>query len=296
MNDKQLRAFLDVVEAGSISRAAKKGFISPQTLTYQLETLESELGYGLLERTPQGVSLTALGRRFKLDAEAILRIMRSATERTGPSNRTREVLRISPRSDAGPMVLAEICERFMACNPDVDLRFVALTTNEQFRDIRCGGFDVMECPDCERAHEPGLVFERVVSSPTCCLVRKNDPLAERDHIALANLEGRRVCLQSAQKCFAMRDLRARIARDHAGIFLVDMAFDAAQITIASLSDIVVVAPAVFARHNINPAVQTLLPLADGPAVDIGLVYAGSAPLPVVQRFLEVAHAMEEELT
>ena len=71
MNDKQLSSFIAIAGAESISRAAKELFVSQQALTYQLKTLEDELGYPLFERTTQGVRLTAKGRAFKPRAEQI---------------------------------------------------------------------------------------------------------------------------------------------------------------------------------------------------------------------------------
>lgn len=82
--------------------------------------------------------------------------------------------------------------------------------------------------------------------------------------------------------------------EHPQIDLVNMGFNAAQITIASLSDVVVIAPQAFAQHNLNPAAQKLVPLVEEFPVDIGLVYAGQRPLPIIQKFIDVALSMGQE--
>lgn len=294
MNDKQLSAFIAIAGTKSISQAAKELFVSQQSLTYQLKTLEDELGYPLFERTTRGVQITAKGSAFKTRAEQILRLFRDAVDSKGsPDNR--EVLRVSLRSDAATMILAPLCERFAEINPEVELRLVALTTAEQFRDLRTGAFDVMESPDNDRVHAPGLTFVRVVSSPTMCLLKKADPLADLPAISLFDLHGRSVCIQEPAKCFSAKTLHDEVTHKHPQIERVTMGFNAAQITIASLSSVVVLSPLAFARHNLNPAVQKLVPLAEDFPVDIGLVYAGERPLPVVQKFIDVALGMAGEL-
>lgn len=295
MNDKQLSSFIAIAGAESISRAAKELFVSQQALTYQLKTLEDELGYPLFERTTQGVRLTAKGRAFKPRAEQILRLFRDSVDIGGETTNNREVLRVSLRSDAATMLLTPVCERFIELNPEVETRFVALTTSGQFRDLQTGAFDIMESPDNDKVHAPGLTFIKVISSPVVCLIRRNDVLASLPTISLNDLHMRQVCIQEASKCFAAKKLRDAIRMEHPQIDLVDIGFNAAQITIASLNNVVVIAPQAFAQHNLNPAAQKLVPLAEEFPVDIGLVYAGNRPLPVVQKFIDVALAMEQEL-
>ena len=101
MNDKQLSSFIAIAGAESISRAAKELFVSQQALTYQLKTLEDELGYPLFERTTQGVRLTAKGRAFKPRAEQRpTGSSRDSVDIGGETTNNREVLRVSLRSDA----------------------------------------------------------------------------------------------------------------------------------------------------------------------------------------------------
>lgn len=56
-----LRAFVQVSEAGSISRAAPELGYSQPGLSQRIQLLERRLGGRLFERGPQGVQLTARG-------------------------------------------------------------------------------------------------------------------------------------------------------------------------------------------------------------------------------------------
>lgn len=72
VNLRHLRAWLAVVEEGSITAAARRLWISQPALSQQLKALESFVGGELLERLHRGVQPTPLGRALMDDARATL--------------------------------------------------------------------------------------------------------------------------------------------------------------------------------------------------------------------------------
>lgn len=77
----QIETFLTVADTGSFSQAAKQLFISPQAVIKQMNSLEAAVGLTLLERSPQGVQLTAEGRSLYKDAQYIVKFSRDAVLR-----------------------------------------------------------------------------------------------------------------------------------------------------------------------------------------------------------------------
>ncbi|WP_322011649.1 LysR substrate-binding domain-containing protein [Paraburkholderia sp. J12] len=73
MNFKQLRNFVTIVDAGSISRAAQLAHIAQPALSQQIAELEEAFGVTLLQRSARGVRATAAGERLYAEARAILR-------------------------------------------------------------------------------------------------------------------------------------------------------------------------------------------------------------------------------
>jgi DNA-binding transcriptional LysR family regulator len=69
---RRLDAWLVVVEERSITAAARRLFISQPALSQQIRALERQLGGELLERLPQGVKPTPLGRALLADARGAL--------------------------------------------------------------------------------------------------------------------------------------------------------------------------------------------------------------------------------
>lgn len=73
LETRRLRLFLEIADAGSISKAAANIGMAQPALSQQLVILEHELKVKLLERSSQGVRLTTAGRKLYGRAQLILR-------------------------------------------------------------------------------------------------------------------------------------------------------------------------------------------------------------------------------
>src|SRR5688500_3770928 len=59
---RQLQYFFCIYEEGSVTRAARKLHVVQPAISMQLQKLESQMGFPLFERTPQGVVPTPEGK------------------------------------------------------------------------------------------------------------------------------------------------------------------------------------------------------------------------------------------
>ena len=64
MTLQQLKYYVEIVNCGSISKAAKSLFITQPSLSNTVKDLETEVGIELFARTPKGISLTTDGIEF----------------------------------------------------------------------------------------------------------------------------------------------------------------------------------------------------------------------------------------
>ncbi|MGN1080467.1 MAG: LysR family transcriptional regulator [Acutalibacteraceae bacterium] len=78
MDLKQLSYFVAVAEEGSISKAAKKLYMTQPPLSIQIKKLEQEIGSSLFERGGKIMRLTHSGKLLYERADAILESVRSA--------------------------------------------------------------------------------------------------------------------------------------------------------------------------------------------------------------------------
>jgi len=113
-----LRAFLRIVESGSISAAARTSKTPQPTLSRHLRTLEERAGERLLHRDTHRMRLTEAGQRLAESARAILGLADDATQRLhGDHAALRGHLRVCATIDLGQTAVTRVVARFLQQNP-----------------------------------------------------------------------------------------------------------------------------------------------------------------------------------
>ena len=72
MNINQMKAFIESVQAASISKAATQLHLTQPAVSQQIQSLENSLGYQLLIRSNKGVQLTEYGKVFYSYAQSFI--------------------------------------------------------------------------------------------------------------------------------------------------------------------------------------------------------------------------------
>lgn len=80
MDIDDIRAFVEVAEAGGLTRAATRLGVSKSVISRRLARLESGVSAQLVSRTTRGVSLTEAGAAFKAHAERMLAALDAGRE------------------------------------------------------------------------------------------------------------------------------------------------------------------------------------------------------------------------
>lgn len=135
-----LRAFVCIVESGSISAAARVLKMPQPTLSRHLRTLEEQAKAPLLRRDTHRMSLTEAGARLLEDARGLLALAEQATERIGEDQQTlRGHLRVFATIDFGQSIVTALISRFLQSHPGVTIELAY--TNRPAHLIQ-GGHDV----------------------------------------------------------------------------------------------------------------------------------------------------------
>ena len=119
---EDLRAFVQVVESGSLTRAAEVLQVATSAVSRRIKDLESRLGTQLLQRTTRQMRMTAAGETFHVRAVEILQALSEAETEAGDQSRTLSgPLRIAAPLSFGHSHLAPILIDFACAHKDVDL-------------------------------------------------------------------------------------------------------------------------------------------------------------------------------
>ncbi len=115
-----LRAFVCIVECGSISAGARRLKIRQPTLSRHLRTLEEHCGAALLRRDTHHMSLTQQGQLLLADAQTMLARAEEADQRLREDQTTLSGhLRLFATTDLGQWVVTRLVSSFLQLNPKV---------------------------------------------------------------------------------------------------------------------------------------------------------------------------------
>jgi len=121
-----VRSFLAVLDAGSVSAAAKRSGAQQPTLSRHVAELETQLGAPLFERTGRGVvptgaalAIVDAARRMEDAALAVSRGL--ATARSA----TRGVVRVTTSQVAAAWLLPAVLARLQQAHPEIEVELVA---------------------------------------------------------------------------------------------------------------------------------------------------------------------------
>ncbi len=139
MTRAEIRAFLAVVEYGSISKAAQKLFVRQSTLSGRIRTLEGELKERVFKRGRgvRSIELTPFGRSFIPLAEKWEQLWQETLAAAG--QRQSRVLCVAAIQSVNTYILSEVYERFAAQLPDIRLKLLIRHSDEAYHLIESGG-------------------------------------------------------------------------------------------------------------------------------------------------------------
>ena len=125
VNFRQLRAFVTVVDAGGIHRAAARLHLTQPALSRQIQALEADLGVPLFDRIGRRVQLTAEGEDLLRRGRRLLSEAESFAARAGALRKGETgVLRVGATPQVLESTLAEFSKLYRQRHPGVELQLV----------------------------------------------------------------------------------------------------------------------------------------------------------------------------
>lgn len=196
MTIKELEEFRTICQRGSLARASKELFMSPQGLSRVLKNLENELDCTLLDRVATGIELTESGKKLYEYAETVL-------EGYDHLRKELEMIRTSVEGSVDLLVAYDILRLL---TPECILGF-----QEKYPNV---AFSYMEYPDrvAERmllGKEGNVALSIGPFAGDCfdvkhlkkcklgLLVYEEHPLAEKKEVSICDLAGEPLYLENS---------------------------------------------------------------------------------------------------
>jgi DNA-binding transcriptional LysR family regulator len=174
-----------VAEEQNVTRAAARLHVSQPPLSRQIQDLESELGFGLFERTARSIRLTPAGEVFLKEARAVLRRAEDAVRAAravavGPGGDFHLGYAPSPTAEMMPAVLRS----FEKSAPGWRTVLHDLTTPEMIAGLRDGRLHAALMVKPPRSASSGVVFEPLRNFPIIVAVPPGHPFARRSSVPM----------------------------------------------------------------------------------------------------------------
>lgn len=190
MELRQLRYFLTIANTGSFSKAAKSIFVTQPTLSWNIQSLEDELGVKLFYQSEDGLQLTEAGQILYKRAQEVIGIV-AETE-----NELREMqTKSQQRLKVGLTILLAIqymeqIFKFSSMNPKVDLVFIQRGSVELQEKLAKREIDL--CLLSFPIYEPDIDIEPIHTSNSSYSVSVvmpfDHPLAHKRSIKITDIK------------------------------------------------------------------------------------------------------------
>jgi len=148
MNIRQVRAFLEIADSGTLERASSRLNVSQPTLSRQIDALERELQVTLFESSGRGVRLTSIGECLldqcrQLHSDYVVLGEKARALSSG----TAGLLRIGATPAAIEAFLADYLARFRRRRPDVEIRLIEAGGSKLQELLASGDSDIAIVPE-----------------------------------------------------------------------------------------------------------------------------------------------------
>lgn len=185
LSPADLDAFISVAETGSFRRSAEQLHVSQPTISARIRHLEDILMVKLFHRTTRRVVITEAGERLRarvermvLETRALLHEFREEAE----LRRGRVTIGASPSVASGllPTIISEYRKRW----PDIEVVLLDDFYGQALDRIKTGEVDIVVSPFVTA--EEQYLYEPLLDDAFKLTVRDDHPLADRDHVTLAD--------------------------------------------------------------------------------------------------------------
>jgi DNA-binding transcriptional LysR family regulator len=288
MELRHLRYFIAVAEELHFGRAAERLCIAQPPLSQQIQQLERELGFVLLQRTQRKVALTVAGQLFLEEARGVLDTLEKAVT-AGRRVARGEVgwLGIGFVGTATYAFLPTVLAAFQERCPDVELVLRELVSAKQAQALRDRRIHVGLARPAILAED--ILSEPVVREPLVAALPTAHPLARFEQLPMAALAAEPFILFPRHPQPSYADFVHSVC-EQAG-FLPNVAQETAEIhtaisLVAAGLGLTLVPASVQRTH---PEGVTFRPFAPpAPMTELSLAYCRGERSPILRTFLEVA--------
>ncbi len=290
MLSRQFQIFLQAAEQGSFSKAAKLLFITPAAIMKHINTLENRLGMKLLNRTNQGIELTAAGKSLYQDGKQLLDNAEKALTKAAMAERTEHItIRVGSSLLNPSKTLTDFWRPLSEEYPKYKFNIIPYEdTKEQIIqvisslgeriDLLVGSFNSKRM----REHANYLILGNY---HLCIAVPKGHRLADRQILSLQELHGEHLMMVQSGDTEFIDQFYDMLKRTHPQIFIEETGYYYDMDTFNTCEQTGHLLLTLDAWADIHPSLITI-PLEWDCNVTYGILYS-KKPTAQIEKFIKI---------
>ena len=190
MTTKQIDYCIELAHTLNFGRAAENMFVSQPTFSYQIKSLEEEIGFAIFERSGKGAALTPAGAQFVSYLAGMREELKRAIEQgQNFSAKYKDSISISLMVRQAVFFMPEAMRLFAEEYPDVQITPMFQYENGVESFLR-NEADILFALREQTKHIPGVDTHELFESHIYLIAMRDDPLAEKNRISEEDLYGR----------------------------------------------------------------------------------------------------------
>jgi len=189
-DSQRLRAFVLVLDLGSVSAAATALGYTQSAVSQQLAALERDVGATLLDRSSRPLRATPAGQALRPHAERVLSAVAAATAAVEDLRSGVERVRLAAFPSALSAFVPVAVRDLRRARPELAVQVTQLETGEAVEALRTGAADaavVHHLPGVAVPDETGLERRHLLDDDLYVVLPEGHRLACRDAVSLADL-------------------------------------------------------------------------------------------------------------
>ena len=217
-----LHAFIEVIDAGSFSKAAEKLYLSSTALMKQMNVLEARVGVQLLIRTNHGIRATDAGISFYYDAKFLMQHSEKAVIRARQAADKHPYTICVGSSMLNPCnVLLDVCNTISGTYPQFKMKIVPFDDNAEpwpgvYRTLG-KDFDVIVGAYERTNGSDSFQDLKLGEYRFCVAVSRDHPLARKERLSVTDLYGERLVMIQPGSSPLIDEIRRYVGTEHPAI-------------------------------------------------------------------------------
>ena len=185
---RQLQTFVEVMRTGSVSEAGRSLGRTQPAISAMIAGLEAEIGFPLFERERGRLIAKPEAHYFMEEAQFVLaRLSQSARTLREIGNLEKGKLMIACNPAASNFFMPAVVAKFLKNRPNIEVALMMRSTPVVTDWIASQQYDI---GFAETSAPRRTIRSQNFAFPCYCAIPKDDPLAEKQTITTADLDGR----------------------------------------------------------------------------------------------------------